>query len=134
VALAIFDDAHGSYSSNDGFVSTGCSLKLFDKVLPLLPTAHYLLFQRFPGLRAFFVGNAEYLMNGLVDLFPVVGGDHNASLAEAFLKMAKIARHRILPPLLISPSPYSSPFKGEEGKEPPAAKGEERKEFPTTKV
>ena len=81
----VFGGIDGSYSSKYGFVSTDCSLKLFDKVLPLLLIAHYLLLQHFPGLRAFFVGNADYLMNGLVDLFPVVRRDHNAGLVENFI-------------------------------------------------
>jgi hypothetical protein len=73
-------------------------LKHFDKVLSLLLIAPYLLLQCFPGSGAFFVGNADYLVNGLVDLFSVAGSDYNASLVEDFLKMSKIARHVILPP------------------------------------
>jgi hypothetical protein len=73
-------------------------LKPFDKVLSLLLITHYLLLQCFPGSGAFFIGNADCLVNGLVDLFSVAGSDYNASLVEDFLKMAKIARHLISPP------------------------------------
>jgi len=81
----VFGGIDGSYSSRNGFVLTDFSLKLFDKVLPLLLIAHYLLLQHFPGLRTSFVGNADYLVNGLVDLFPVVRRDHNAGLVENFI-------------------------------------------------
>jgi hypothetical protein len=117
VSLAVFDNIHCSHSSKDGFVLTACRLKLFDKVLSFLFIAHYLL-QHFPGLRAFFVGNADYLMNDLIDLFPVAGRDHNAGFIENFVKVTKIARHVILPPfqkatLCLNPSmmkPNASSF------------------------
>jgi hypothetical protein len=82
------------------FVSVDCSLKPFDRGLPLLLITYYPLLQRFPGLRAFFVVNADYLVNDLVDLFHAAEGYHNAGLVEDLLKMAKVARHVMLLPYL----------------------------------
>lgn len=83
--------AHDMESVHDGF-------ELLDKFPPFLLIADYLQFEFFPCLRAVFVGNSEYLVYYLVDLFPVVRSDLNASLIEDFLKMTKITGHGKLPP------------------------------------
>ena len=64
----------------DVFASTDGSLQLLNEVPPFLLISYYLLFEVFPSVGTIFVGNLDYLMNGLVDLFLIVMGNLNASL------------------------------------------------------
>lgn len=74
-----------SQLADGSFALTHDSLELLDKVSSLLLIIHYLLLEIFPGLRAVLVGDADYLMDGLVNLLFVARIDHNASLVEDFL-------------------------------------------------
>ena len=62
--------------------------------MALLLIASYLFFDFLPGGGAILIGNAGYLVNNLVNLFPILVGNAYASLIKNIPYMPEVAGHK----------------------------------------